>query len=89
MTLAEFGKNGDQIDRLFSEPADIFVLQHCHEITPPVRSTVRAFAQQIGRLRLFCVIDGYDTVRLLEAYGKCGFGSTRPNSETPPSAGVS
>lgn len=26
----------------------------------------------LGDLRLFCLIDGYDTVRLLRAYGKCG-----------------
>jgi hypothetical protein len=76
MTLAQLGKNGDQIDRLFSEPADLFVLQHCHEITPPVRATMRAYAQQMGRLRLFCIIDGYDTKRILSAYGKCGFGAT-------------
>jgi len=73
MTLAELGKNGDQIDRLFSEPADLFVLQHCHEITSPVRSTMRAYAEQTGRPRLFCIIDGYDTLRVLRAYNLCGF----------------
>jgi hypothetical protein len=77
MTLAQLGKNGDQIDRLFSEPADLFVIQHCHEVTPPVRSTMRAFAQQTGRLRLFCIIDGYDTFRILSAYNKCGLGHER------------
>jgi hypothetical protein len=76
MTLAQLGKNGDQIDRLFTEPADLFVLQHCHEITAPVRGAMRAYAQQIGRLRLFCVIDGYDTMRLLRAYKKCGLSNT-------------
>jgi hypothetical protein len=74
MTMAQLGKNGDQIDRLFAEPADLFVLQHCHEITSPVRGAMRAYAQQIGRPRLYCVIDGYDTIRILRAYGKCGFG---------------
>ena len=73
MTLAGLGKNGDQIDRLFTEPADLFVVQHCHEITTPVRGTMRAYAQQVGRPRLFCLIDGYDTIRVLSAYGKCGF----------------
>jgi hypothetical protein len=72
MTGAELGKNGDQIVRLFTEPADLFVLQHCHEITPAVRVTMRAFAQQTGRLRLVCIIDGYDTLRILRAYKKCG-----------------
>src|SRR5262249_33068164 len=81
MTLAQLGKNGDQIDRLFSEPADLLVLQHCHEITQPVRATMRAYAQQMGNLRLFCLIDGYDTVRLLRAYKKCGFTSSVAQSD--------
>lgn len=72
LTSASLGKNGDQIDRLFSEPADLLVLQHCHEITPAVRGQMRAYAQQIGRLKLFCLIDGYDTIRLLRGYKKCG-----------------
>ena len=72
MTMADLGKNGDQIDRLFTEPAELLVLQHCHEVTPPVRSAMRAYAQRMGDLRLFCVIDGYETLRLLQAYGKCG-----------------
>jgi hypothetical protein len=72
MTPASLGKNGDQIDRLFSEPADLLILQHCHQITSAVRGQMRAYAQQIGRLRLFCLIDGYDTLRILHAYKKCG-----------------
>jgi len=72
MTMAQLGQNGDQIDRLFSEPADLLVLQHCHEITPPVRGAMRAYAQQMGNPRLFCLIDGYDTLRLLKAYKQCG-----------------
>lgn len=72
MTSAELGKNGDQINRLFDEPADLYVLQHCHEISNDVRRTMRAYAEQMGRPRLFCLIDGYDTVRVLSAYRKCG-----------------
>jgi len=72
MTGADLGKNGDQIGRLFSEPADLLILQHCNEITPGVRDMMRAYAQQMGNLRLFCLIDGYDTLRILGAYGKCG-----------------
>jgi hypothetical protein len=73
MTHAELGKNGDQIVRLFAEPAVLCVLQHCHEITPAIRTTMRAFATGFGTPRLFCLIDGYDTLRVLKAYGKCGF----------------
>jgi hypothetical protein len=72
MTVADLGKNGDQIDRLFTEPADLFILQHCHEITQPVRGMMRAYAQQMGRPKLFCLISGYDTLRILKAYGRCG-----------------
>ena len=73
LKMAGLGKNGDQIDRLFNEPADLLILQHCHEITQPVRAAMRAYAQQTGNPRLFCLIDGYDTVRLFRAYRKCGF----------------
>ena len=68
MTIAHLGKNGDQIDRLFSEPADVLVLQHCHKVTPPVRNMMRNYATQIHNLRHFCIIDGYDTLRILAAY---------------------
>lgn len=84
MTMADLGKNGDQINRLFSEPAELLILQHCHDITAPVRDMMRAFAQQMGRPRLFCLITGYDTLRILKAYGKCGLGqsasTTKPKS---------
>lgn len=73
MTPADLGKNGDQIGRLFTEPADLLVLQHCHEVTVAVRKQMRAYAQQMGNPRRFCIIDGYDTLRILKAYGKCGF----------------
>jgi hypothetical protein len=73
MIPADLGKNGDQIGRLFSEPADLLILQHCHEVTPAVRKQMRAYAQQMGNPRRFCILDGYDTLRILKAYGKCGF----------------
>ena len=73
LTVADLGKNGDQISRLFSEPADFVVFQHCHSITSAVRDHMRAFATRIGRLRPFALIDGANTVRVLKAYGKLGF----------------
>lgn len=80
MTMADLGKNGDQINRLFAEPPELLILQHCHEITAPVRYTMRAFAQQMGNPRLFCMIDGYDTIRLLKAYNQCGLQTGREES---------
>ena len=44
MTMADLGKRGDQIPRLVSEHADLLLLQHCHQVTPFVRSTFRAYA---------------------------------------------
>ena len=78
LTVADLGKNGDQISRLFSEPCDFVILQHCHMVTSAVRDHMRAFATRIGRLRPFCIIDGADTVRIFRAYGKLGFGRRRP-----------
>lgn len=69
MTLAVLGKNGDQIVRAFTEPAELVVLQHCHDIDTMVISNMRAFATRAGDQRLYCAIDGRDTWRLLKAYG--------------------
>ena len=76
MTPADLEKNGDQIGRLFDEPADLLVLQHCHEVKTAVRKQMRAYAQRMNQPRQFCIIDGYDTLRILQAYRKCGFTSS-------------
>jgi len=68
MSLSHLGKNNDQIVRLAKEPAQVLCVQHCHDVTPPVRETLRAFAVQPGNARRFCIIDGRDSLRLLKAY---------------------
>ncbi|PWB82133.1 MAG: hypothetical protein C3F08_00400 [Candidatus Methylomirabilota bacterium] len=73
LTVADLGKNGDQISRLFTEPAQFVVLQHCHQITAGVRDHMRAFATRIHDLRPFSLIDGADTVRILKVHGKLGY----------------
>jgi hypothetical protein len=78
LQVADLGKNGDQISRLFGEPADFFVLQHCHKVTAAVRHHMRAFATRVGRLRPFGILDGADTARILMAYNKLGFSPPRP-----------
>jgi hypothetical protein len=71
MTLNMLGKNNDQIVRLAQEPAELLVVQHCHDICPPVRATLRAFTIQPGTLdRRYCCIDGKDSLRILQAYDK-------------------
>ncbi len=68
MTMTHLGKNGDQIYRLAKTPADLLIVQHCHEITPSVHETLRNFAVQPGNPRRYCVIDGQSTYRILKAY---------------------
>lgn len=69
MGLNHLGKNNDQIYRLAQEPADVLFVQHCHDILPQVRATLRAFAVQPSHPRRYCLIDGRDSLRLLLAYG--------------------
>jgi len=68
MTLNLLGKNNDQIVRLSQEPAEVLVIQHCHEILPPVRATLRAFAVRPYGARRYCLIDGRDSLWLLRSY---------------------
>ncbi|MEZ4297647.1 MAG: hypothetical protein R3B70_21990 [Polyangiaceae bacterium] len=72
MGIPDLGLRGDQIERLTTEPADLLILQHCHKVTTGVRSMLRAFCNQHGRQRSYCVITGYETYRILRAYKKCG-----------------
>lgn len=71
LTIAKCGKNGDQIQRLFKCPADIFVIQHISEIDDAVieeakQKTVAIRAK--NQRAHFCIIDGLDTQRLIQAY---------------------
>ena len=70
MTLNQLGKNNDQIYRLAQEPAELLVVQHCHDITAAVRATLRAFTVTPGALRRYCLIDGKDSFKILKAYDK-------------------
>jgi hypothetical protein len=72
----DMGKNGDQIDRLFHQNADIYVVQHCHKFAASVRNMMRMYATTMPG-RNFVMIDGADTYRILRAYGKCGFRAPR------------
>jgi len=87
MKYPDLGKMGDQIVRLFNDPSDLLVIQHCHEITPAIRATMRAFANQIGRARMYSVIDGPETLRILRANGKLGFTPTKKRNRRRARAG--
>jgi hypothetical protein len=67
MTVRSLGSRGDQIVRLFSEPADVLVLQHYREITTPVISMMEAHAHDSRNPRRFMILDGADTARILRA----------------------
>jgi hypothetical protein len=69
MDVKALGKNGDQIDRLFTEPAELLVLQHCHQIKPAVVGMMDAYAHDARRLRSYMIIDGADTGRILRSQG--------------------
>ncbi|NKS50175.1 hypothetical protein GS480_15730 [Rhodococcus hoagii] len=68
MTLADLGKNGDQIDRLSYTDADLLVVQHCHEITAPVTNMLKVYAGYPGFRRRYMAIDGFDTIRILRHF---------------------
>ena len=72
MTPRDCGKNGDQIYRLFNIPAQIYIVQHCHNIGAAVRKTVEAFTFERSFLTPCCyvIMDGTTTARLLRAHGR-------------------
>lgn len=72
MKPADLGKNGDQFYRLFNIPAQVFVVQHCHNIGAAVRKQAEAFALQRSFTSPCRVVfvDGLTTARLLRAHGQ-------------------
>ena len=66
------GKNGDQMQRLFQEEADVFFVQHWREIKPSVIELMRnlAIAKSVttGKQIWYGIIDGQDSERLRVAY---------------------
>lgn len=69
---SRLGKNGDQMERLFSEPADIFLVQHWRDIMPSVLRMMKVFAvdkaASTAKPVYYGVIDGHDSNRLRLAY---------------------
>jgi len=72
LTPAKLGKNGDQIQRLFLSPADIFIIQYHGQIGQAVVEQMKAFATinsvREGKHVWYGTIDGDDTRRVLAAY---------------------
>lgn len=72
LTPRKLGKNGNQIQRLFLSPAEIFVVQYHDQIDQDVIEQMKGFASlnsvREGRRIWWGVIDGDDTNRLMAAY---------------------
>jgi len=74
LTPARMGKNGDQIQRLFSSPAEIFLVQYWDQIDESVIHQMAEFAKaksaSEGKTICYGTIDGQDSNRLIAAYPK-------------------
>ncbi len=72
LTPSLMGKNGDQIQRLFQTPAEVFLLQYWSQIDDSVleqiqtHAKVRSYAD--GKRIYYGIIDGQDSARLIQAY---------------------
>ena len=73
MVIADCGRNGDQLVRLFTTPAVLFVVQYVGPISEMIVTDVQGKVTALkseGKTTHFLIIDGQDTARLLHAYGK-------------------
>jgi len=70
----DMGKNGDQVERLFSSPAEIFFVQfvgQLHELMlskMEEQSILKSY--YTGKKIYYGIIDGNDTSKIFEKYGK-------------------
>lgn len=69
MTLAALGKNGDQIERLTTDPSELIVVQHNGYITAPVIHMAEAFAHNMRNPRYYMILDGQATAMVLRDHG--------------------
>ena len=72
LTPGKMGKNGDQIQRLFKCPADVFLVQYWAQIDDAVLEQLEKFSKlksffEDKRIR-YGIIDGIDSTRLISAY---------------------
>lgn len=72
LTPKKMGKNGDQIQRLFRDSADVYIVLYCGEVDQSIyeqlRTAATAKSYTEARPIYFGVIDGQDTQRLIKAY---------------------
>lgn len=72
LTPKKLGVQGDQIQRLFRAPADVFMIQYWDQIHESVIEQMKLIAagwsSLIGKQIYYGVIDGQDTLRIIQAY---------------------
>jgi hypothetical protein len=72
LTPGMMGKNGDQLQRLLQTDAEVFLVQYVGEVGENVTAQVAALAlaraAATGKEVAYCIIDGQDTSRLMQAY---------------------
>jgi hypothetical protein len=75
LTPKKMGTQGDQIQRLFRASAEVFLVQYWNQIDESVLEQMKAFATTKsafdGKRIYYGVIDGQDTLRILQAYKEC------------------
>ncbi len=82
LTPAKMGVNGDQIQRLFENPADVFIVQYWDKIGESViqqmehSAMLKSYKEE--REIFYSTIDGQDTLRILSGYPKEFSGSLSP-----------
>lgn len=72
LRIGNCDKNGSQLVRLFQSPAELFVVQFVGTVHQEVAKFLEEGVQLRrvqGKPASFCIIDGQDTARLLQAYG--------------------
>src|SRR3972149_3950478 len=74
LTPRDMGKTGNQIQRLFTSPAELFFVQYVGQIDESVVEQMHTAAvsksYSTGKEIYYGIIDGADTMRLITAYPK-------------------
>ena len=71
LTPKKLGKNGDQINRLFTSPAQLFLVVYHSEIDQSVLEQMKAFAVAVGQAGqkiYYGIVDGKDLNAIITAY---------------------
>lgn len=73
ITLVHLGKNGDQLQKAFTEPANVVGVIHTGRIDPTIRRDLddKCFVQhaRLGRMRRWMILDGEDLAKVFEQLG--------------------